>query len=165
MKTMFMTALWPLIEFGMFYSLMTFSRCLDRGFGNDTFFTGMPTIQAYIDLYAGPEYLIHYRYSTILLNIGVAFLYGTAMPYLYVCATLAFVILYINERLLVCYYYREPPTFDEKMTLMTLDITKYVPLVMLPFTFWALGNRQIFDDKVFEIVYKQDVALSGHSIG
>ena len=108
--------------------------------------------------------MIHYRYATILLNIGVAFLYGTAMPYLYVTAVLAFVILYINERLLVCYYYREPPAFDEKMTLMTLDLTRYVPLMMLPFAFWQLGNRQIFDNQVEEIVYKSDVLLSGHSI-
>ena len=154
MKTMFMTALWPLIEFAMFYALMNFSRWMDRGFGNDTFTTSLPTVQAYIDLYAGPDYLIHYRYATILLNIGVAFLYGTAMPYLYVTAVLAFIILYINERLLVCYYYREPPAFDEKMTLMTLELTKYVPLMMLPFVFWQLGNRQIFDNKVEEIVYK-----------
>ena len=103
-------------------------------------------MQAYIDLYAGPEYLIHYRYATILLNIGVAFFYGTAMPYLYATALLAFVVLYVNERLLVCYYYREPPAFDEKMTLMTLDLSKYVPLMMLPVAFWQLGNRQIFDN-------------------
>ena len=44
MKTMFMTALWPLIEFAMFYSIMNFSRCLDRGFGSDTFVTGVPTV-------------------------------------------------------------------------------------------------------------------------
>ena len=145
MKTMFMTALWPLIEFGMFYAIMNFGRCFDRGFGSNTFVTSVPTVQAYIDLYAGPDYLIHYRYATILLNIGVAFMYGTAMPYLYVCALIAFVILYINERLLVCFYYREPPAFDEKMTLMTLELTKGVPLMMLPMCFWQLGNRQIFD--------------------
>ena len=146
MKTMFMTALWPLIELAMFYSLMNFSRWMDRGFGSDTFVTGTPTVQSYIDLYAGPDYLIHYRYATILLNLGVAFMYGTAMPYLYFCATLAFAILYINERLLVSYYYREPPTFDEKMTLMSLEMTKLVPIMMLPIVFWQLGNRQIFDD-------------------
>ena len=44
MKTMFMTALWPLIEFVMFYSLMNASRLLDRGFGSDTFVTAMPTV-------------------------------------------------------------------------------------------------------------------------
>ena len=114
-------------------------------------------MQAYIDLYAGPEYLIHYRYATILLNIFVAFFYGSGMPYLYLCAVVAFAVLYINERLLVCYYYREPPAFDEKMTLMTLELSKYVPLIMLPLTFWMLGNRQIFDNIVEEIVYKSDV--------
>lgn len=39
MKTMFMIALWPLIEFAMFYSLMNFSRLLDRNWGSDTFST------------------------------------------------------------------------------------------------------------------------------
>lgn len=164
MKTMFMVAIWPLIEFGMFYTLMNFNRLLDREWGSDTFVTNTPTVQAYIDLYAGPEYLIHYRYATILLNIGVAFFYGTAMPYLYATALLAFVVLYINERLLVCYYYREPPAFDEKMTLMTLELSKYVPLMMLPVAFWQLGNRQIFDNQVEEIVYKSDPIMSGHSI-
>ena len=153
-QTMFMTALWPIIEFGIFWSLMNFSRWYDRGFGSDTFSTNMPTVQAYIDLYAGPEYLIHYRYATILLNIGVAFLYGTSMPYLYCTATLAFIVLYINERLCVCYYYREPPAFDEKMTLETLGLVRFVPIMMLPVVFWQLGNRQIFDDKVEPIVYK-----------
>ena len=164
MKTMFMVAIWPLIEFAMFYSLMNFNRILDRNWGSDTFVTNTPTVQAYIDLYAGPEYLIHYRYATILLNIGVAFFYGTAMPYLYATALLAFVVLYLNERLLVCYYYREPPAFDEKMTLMTLELSKYVPLMMLPVAFWQLGNRQIFDNQVEEIVYKSDPIMSGHSI-
>jgi len=157
MKTMFMTALWPLIELAMFYSLMNFSRWMDRGFGSNSFITSTPTVQAYIDLYAGPVYLIHYRYAAILLNIWVAFFYGTSMPYLYLTALLAFVVLYLNERLLVCYYYREPPAFDEKMTVMTLELTKYVPLIMLPVVFWQLGNRQIFDNVVEEIVYKTDI--------
>ena len=164
MKTMFMTALWPLIELGMFYCILNLTRWADRGFQDDTFVTAAPTVQAYVDVYAGPEYLIHYRYATILLNIGMAFLYGTAMPYLYFCAVLAFGIFFINERCLVCYYYREPPTFDEKMTLMTLEISKFVPLMMLPVAFWMLGNRQIFDSVVYEIVYKTDVMLSGHDI-
>mmetsp|Transcript_27157 Transcript_27157/g.33766 ORF Transcript_27157/g.33766 Transcript_27157/m.33766 type:complete len:243 (-) Transcript_27157:954-1682(-) len=145
MRTMTSQAIWPLIEFGMFYSLLNFSRCLDRKFSNDTFDTSAPSVQAYIDLYAGPQYLIHYRYAAILLQIGVAFCYGCTMPPLYGIACVAFVILYINERLLVCYYYREPPAFDEKMTVLTLELVKWVPFIMLPMAFWQLGNRQIFE--------------------
>ena len=32
MKTMFMTALWPLIELAMFYTIMNLQRAHDRGF-------------------------------------------------------------------------------------------------------------------------------------
>jgi len=164
MATMMSQALWPLIEFGMFYSLINFNRCLDRSFTNDTFNTKAPSVQAYIDLYAGPVYLIHYRYAAILLQIGVAFCYGCTMPPLYIIACLAFVILYINERLLVCYYYREPPAFDEKMTVLTLDLVKWVPFIMLPMAFWQLGNRQIFESEVAEIDFKADIRLSKHDI-
>merc|ERR1719232_463718 len=123
---------------------------MDRGFGSDTFVTSQPTIQAYVDLYAGDEYMIDYRYATILLNIGVAFLFGTSMPYLYFVALLAFVILYVTERMVICYSTRKPPSFDEIMTLKTLNIILMVPFLMLPLVFWQLGNRQIFDNKVQE---------------
>ena len=146
----------------MFYSILNFTRWMDRGFGSDTFVTSSPSVQAYIDTYAGPEYLIHYRYAAILLQIGVAFCYGCTMPPLYGIACVAFVILYINERLLVCYYYREPPSFDEKMTMLTLDLVKWVPFIMLPMAFWQLGNRQIFESVVTEIEFKADVKLSSH---
>lgn len=91
-------------------------------------------------------------------------MYGTGMPMLYFFAFLSYVILYINERLLVCYYYREPPTFDEKMTILCLDFIQYVPYLMLPICFWMLGNRQIFETITFEIAYKSDIQLSGHTI-
>lgn len=39
MKTMFMTALWPLIELGMFYTILNLTRWADRGFQDDTFVT------------------------------------------------------------------------------------------------------------------------------
>lgn len=164
MKAMLMAALWPLIEFAMFWSMIAFFRCLDKGFGSDPFYSSSPSIQAYIDTFAGPIYLIHYRYATILLQIGVAFMYGSGMPLLYFYAFLAYLILYINERLLVCYYYREPPAFDEKMTMLCIDFSRYVPYLMLPMAFWMLGNRQIFENVINEISFKSDIRLSSHTI-
>jgi len=115
-------ALWPLIEIGMFGAMWWGKQYFDRGMGSDSYKTSMPTPQAYVDLYAGPVYLIHYRYSMILLHISCAFLYGTCMPILYIVAFLAFVVLFINERVLVCYYYREPPSFDEEITMKAMNI-------------------------------------------
>jgi len=124
----------------------------------------MPTAQAYVDLYAGPVYLIHYRYSMILLHIGCAFLYGTAMPVLFVVAFFAFLILYINERVLVCYYYREPPSFDEQITMKAISLIRWLPTMCLPFIFWQMGNRQIFETETYILDRASDVKLSGHTI-
>lgn len=165
MKTLLMAGLWPLIEFAMFWSMIAFFRWMDKGFGSDEWFSKSPSLQAYIDTWAGPVYLIHYRYATILLQIGCAFLYGTGMPLLYFYAFIAYAVLYVNERLLVCYYYREPPAFDEKMTMLCLDLSGYVPYLMLPVGFWMLGNRQIFEDIVSPINFKSDIKLSQHDIG
>ena len=143
---------------------MSFGRWYDRYFTNDTFTTRSKSVQAYIDIYAGPEYLIHYRYALILLQISVAFCYGCTMPPLYGIACFSFIILYINERCLVCYYYREPPAFDEKMTLLTLNLVKMVPFLMLPVAFWQLGNRQIYENEVDQIDFKADIKTTGHTI-
>ena len=37
MRTMLSQAIWPLIEFAVFWSILNFQRCLDRGFGSDTY--------------------------------------------------------------------------------------------------------------------------------
>jgi hypothetical protein len=132
MATMMSQVLWRLIEFGMFYSLINFNRCLDRSFTNDTFNKKAHSVQAWIDMYEGPVYLIHYRYAAILLQIGVAFGNGCTMPPLNIIACLAFVILFINKRLLVFNYFREPPAFDEKMTVLTLDLVKWCPSLCSP---------------------------------
>ena len=44
MRTMTSQAIWPLIEFGMFYSILNFTRLLDRRFGRDTFVTSAPSV-------------------------------------------------------------------------------------------------------------------------
>lgn len=157
-------ALWPLIEIAMFGAMWWGKQYMDRDYGSDTYKTSMPTPQAYVDLYAGPVYLIHYRYSMILLHIGCAFLYGTCMPVLYVVAFVAFIVLFINERVLVCYYYREPPSFDEEITLKAMSMIQWIPILCLPVVFWQMGNRQIFESVVIPIDRQSDVKYSEHDI-
>jgi len=117
-----------------------------------------------VELYSGPEYMIHYRFSTIMLHVAISFVYGAAMPLLYPIACLALLVLYINERLLVCYYYREPPAFDESLTLKCLQYLSYVTLLSLPVNFWMLGNRQIFENFLIDIKTNSDIQSSGHTI-
>ena len=74
-------------------------RCLDRGFTLDPDNTKKKSIQGYVNLYAGPEYLMHFKYSSILNNIFVAFMYGLALPLLFPVALFGLIVLYIVERI------------------------------------------------------------------
>lgn len=87
-------------------------RRLDRGFGKDIFKTKKKSIQQYVDMYSGPEFMIHFRFSSLMNTTFVTMMYGTALPILFPISLLAFVILYTLERCLVFYYYKQPPVFD-----------------------------------------------------
>ena len=63
------------------------------------------------------------------------------MPLLYPIALCGYMVLYVGERFLICYYYRSPPVYDTEITEATLDIMRLLPLISLPFAFWQLGNR------------------------
>lgn len=46
--------------------------------------------------------------------------------------------------------------------MLTLDLVKWIPFIMLPMAFWQLGNRQIFESIVTEIEFKGDILMSSH---
>ena len=53
----------------------------------------------YVDLYSGPEYVIHYKYSFILNVVFMTFMFGAGLPILFPLAVCSLVVLYIMERL------------------------------------------------------------------
>ena len=91
-KTMILTAIYPLIELGIIVTLYKIARWADRDFTNDRYRTYMKSVQTYIDLHAGPVFAIDYRYSSILLQFSVALCFGTAMPILFQIALMGCVI-------------------------------------------------------------------------
>jgi hypothetical protein len=60
----------------------------------------------YIDIYAGPEYYIHYKYSTIINTLWITFMFGAGMPLLFPIALCQFIVLYFMEKVLLVYSYR-----------------------------------------------------------
>lgn len=71
-------------------------------------------------------------------------MYGMAIPELFPIAAFTFFNYYVFDRLLIPYYYRMPPTYDDKLNQATLDTMKYAPLLLLFFGYWCMGNMQIF---------------------
>ena len=140
-SAMISVAMWPIIEFFGFYGMRFTFRLLDRGICScDTYKTKKRTIQQYIDVYSGPEYMIHYKYSSIMMQTYVAFMYGAGIPILFPIALMGMFILYCVERLCVAFSYKQPPVFDEKLNKSTINILRGAPFLYVLFGFWMYGN-------------------------
>ena len=120
---MFITAFMPYIEITIAVILKQIYRCWDRGsLGsvNARKPTKKTTDQQFIDLYSGSEYLIHFKYSTVIMQVYVAFDYGLFVPMLFILATIGIFNMYIVESFCMFYYYQTPPSYDEKLSYHAL---------------------------------------------
>jgi len=143
--TMLLNAVYPYIDFAISFGTLVLFRCLDQGFGsylccrsNKT--TKATTIQAYVNIYSGPQHVMHFKYSAILTTVCVTFMYGLAIPELFPIAAFTFFNYYIVERFLITYYYQRPPFYDDKLNSTALETMKFAPLLLLLFGYWCMGN-------------------------
>lgn len=120
--TMMFNAIYPVIEFFMYWGMRAAFRQLDRGCSCNNRKTKKTSVQQYIDLYSGPVYMMHYKYSTILNVTFVTFMYGFGMPYLFPVAIYSLIVLYFIEKTMLYYSYRSPPMYDEKTYEMVLRV-------------------------------------------
>lgn len=104
-QTMIINAFMPVVEFCIAYSMKWFFRRQDRSGTKDEYKTKKTSLQLYIDLYSGPEYFIHFKYSGVLNVVFVTMMYGAGVPMLFVVAAFTFWLLFSCERLLVAYFY------------------------------------------------------------
>ena len=161
-QTMLINAIFPYIEFCINYTKLTIFRKLDRKGGKDEYTTKKKSMQLYIDLYSGPEYMIHFKYSGILNVCFVTLMYGLGMPILFPIAAFTYFNLMVLERCLVAYFYQLPPTFDDKLTKNALGILRWGAVLHLFFGYWMLSNKQIFQNIWHYIAYQKDVAQTDH---
>ena len=108
-------------------------------------FTQATTKKDYIAIYAGLEYLIHFKYSSVLVQVYVAFMYGMFVPLLFPMAAFGIMNMYITEKIALTYFYRQPPMYDETLNQKAFDILKNAPLFMFILGYWAIGNPAIFE--------------------
>ena len=144
---MLINAFMPYIEVMIAMIMKQIFRILDRGSSGSVDSTKQSkktTKQAFIDLYSGPVYMIHFKYSTVIMQVYIAFAYGLFVPFLFITSTIGVINMYIVERLCMYYFYQYPPSYDDKLSRKALTLLNKAPIVMFAFGYWAIGNRQIF---------------------
>lgn len=144
---MMIMAVWPYIEISIFGGIRTLTKCLDAPcfcFGSRT--TTKATTQfRYITIWAGPEYLMHFKYSSILTQVFVTFMYGPLLPVLIPQCAFGLFNLYIVEKWSLYYYNRKPPMYDDRLNKKALEYLKTFPaFLFFMFGYWAVGNMQLF---------------------
>lgn len=133
---------WPTIEFLLWWACKGCCIYKDKNFSEKK--TKCKLKQEYIDLYSGPEYFIHYRYSFVLNIVFITFMFGAGLPILFILALVALVCFYCLERLLLAWYYKKPPMFDDKLNSLAIKILMIAPILYCAFGFWMYNNPQIF---------------------
>ncbi len=120
-------------------------------------------IYMYLELYSGPDYIIHYKYSGVLNIVYVTMLYGIGLPMLFPIAFLSLFIIYATERYMIAYTYQLPPAMDDRMTENAVKMLSYTPILFLMNGYWMLSNRQMFDNVINTIALSTQQMPSGHS--
>lgn len=139
--TMLINVLSPLLTFFINYFMLQYYRCKDKGCCKGKYHTKQKTIQKYVDLYAGPDYFIYNKYTSILNVIFVTFMYGLAMPLLFPICFLFLMVFYFFDKLLITYFFKKPPMYDDKINRNVISILKWPPVFMVCFGFWVMGNK------------------------
>lgn len=156
---------WPVFEFFVFFGIRSLKRALDRGFSCNFEKTKTSNIQMYIEIYSGPVFFIHFKYSSILNITFVTMMYGLGMPVLFPIASIAILILYCMEKLMLHYSYREPPMYDESLNKNALNILTWAPLLFVSFGYWMLSSKQLLDNGTLpDLTYSDTHRTSGHLI-
>jgi hypothetical protein len=162
-------AIFPLIEVVIYWALRMAYVIVDKRcncFGkNNKYVTNAKTLQQYIDLYAGDIYYMHYKYSAIMNICFCTLIYGIGMPYLYPTAILALLVLYVSEKLMLYYSYRQPPAYDNRLSDYVITAMQYVPIWMMLFGYWMLSNKQLNSNDYLSMrETKNDIPITSHTI-
>ena len=105
------------LEMG-FMGLRELNRYYDR---SSKEITRCTTVQQYIDLYAGPEYLVHFRFSFIMNIAFITMMYGPSMPILFPTAFISYLIIYTLEVYMLFYVYKRPAPYCAGLYMAVLN--------------------------------------------
>ena len=106
-------------------------RCRDRSWTQNKFITKKHQVEAYVDLYGGPTYIVHFKYSSLLNVVFVTIFYGVGLPILFPICAATLMIYYVHERYDLAYRFKLPPSMDDTLSNNAIQILKFAPLLML----------------------------------
>ena len=144
-QTMIINAFMPVISQVISDVLKAWGQRRDQSWEKDPakakYVTKKTQVSQYMDLYMGPEYIVHFKYSSVFNITFVTMMYGVGIPILFPIAVLSYTILWISERYYVAYNFQMPPSLDDRLSKNAVNVLKYAPMIFLFNGFWMLSNK------------------------
>ena len=96
--------------------------------------------------------------------VAISFVYGYALPILFPITLIALINQYLTDKILLAYYYKKPPSYDQKITKFAIKILKFPVFMGIVLMTYLSGNRQIFNNDVNVIEYSYQPHKADHYI-
>lgn len=146
LQTMVINSIMPIVNTCVAVIVPIVKQRIDNGNTGDPYNTKCTSIGKFKMNYAGPEYLIHFKYSDALNVTYITLMYGLGIPMLFPVAALFMFLSYVGERYTVAYAVRQPPAMDDSLNKNIMKMLKLAPLFFLVNGYWMVSNRQIFEN-------------------
>ena len=142
-KMMISIGLIPWVEFVFQWLISAVKRLWDSGTisYHKVTSTKCTTLKHFINLYGGPTYQIHFRFASIMTLVSISFMYGMAIPMMIPVTFLGLISIYVNERILLAYFYQKPTCLDSEIEKMSYSFFSFAPVPMFIIGYWCMSNR------------------------
>ena len=151
----------PVIVETLKWSVKKFLRMLDQGYfqcitncldcilcrkpvrrlDHQSISTSSTQVYQYLDLYLGPQFIVHYRYASVLTIVMTAMFFGVGLPILFPIAAVDLIVIFCIERIFLSFFYQTPPAMDASTTRNALTLLSLAPIFLLLNGFWMVSNR------------------------
>jgi hypothetical protein len=165
-QTMIIKSLLPWFKLLLIGFVKCAKRCKDSGCTYNDLIpkSKSKTLENYINARLGPEVKLDLQYSYILMMLFTTFVHGIALPLLFPITAFAMMNVHITEKILFAYIYKKPLEYGDKLNDGTLQAIQACPYFLLAFTYWMLGNRQIFYDEAKELETRREAVDPMHQL-
>ena len=118
----------------------------------------------YADLNSGTDNELSDKYPRMLSIAFLAIFYGFGLPLLPITVLAALIITYIFDKITLLLYHRKPPLYDNSLNKAWIFFLRWGVLFYAAISYWMLTNKQMFDNVINPILYKDDIEDYHHYV-
>lgn len=81
-----------------------------------------------------------------MLLVFMSAMYSFGMPVINILNIISLILGYLIEKIIVAWYFRKPPLYDDTLNRNTVYYMKWASLIYCAFAYWMITNKQIFEN-------------------